>query len=57
MRSLSWRLTLWYAAVLLTVLSICGAVAFWGVRYILFTGAAREAEAAVATIQRLTGGG
>lgn len=57
MRSLSWRLTLWYAAVLLTVLSICGAVAFWGVRYILFTGAAREAEAAVATVQRLTGGG
>ncbi|HHW42412.1 MAG TPA: HAMP domain-containing histidine kinase [Desulfotomaculum sp.] len=54
MRSITWRLTLWYAAILVAILFICGVAAFWVMRHLLLTEAAREVEAAVATVQRLT---
>lgn len=55
MRSITWRLTLWYTAVLMATIVICGAAAFWGMRYFLITEAASKVETAVATVQRLTG--
>ncbi|MHB8928344.1 MAG: sensor histidine kinase [Bacillota bacterium] len=57
MRSFSWRLTLWYTALLMAVLLIFGLVAFLGVRYVLFSAAAREVEATLASVQRMTGAG
>jgi len=56
-RSFTWRLTLWYTALLMVVLLIFGAVAFLGVRYVLFSAAARETEAALTSVEQLTGGG
>lgn len=55
MRSITWRLTLWYTVILMTILIICGIAAFWGMRYLLFTEAARKVEEAVAIVQTLTG--
>ncbi|MCL4516079.1 MAG: HAMP domain-containing histidine kinase [Firmicutes bacterium] len=54
MRSITWRLTLWYALVLAGILIFCGAAALGGVRYLLLTEAARDVETAVATVQKLT---
>lgn len=54
MRSITWRLTLWYAAILMAILFICGVAAFWVMRHLLLTEAAREVEAAVAAVQKLT---
>jgi signal transduction histidine kinase len=39
----------------MAILIICGMAAFWGMRYLLFTEAARKVEAAVATVQKITG--
>lgn len=55
MRSITWRLTLWYTAILMAILITCGISAFWGMRYLLLTEAARKVEMAVATVQKLTG--
>ncbi|MHB8158877.1 MAG: hypothetical protein ACYDEQ_16060, partial [Desulfocucumaceae bacterium] len=55
MRSITWRLTLWYTVILMATLIICGLAAFWGMRYLLFTEAARRVEGAVSTVQKLTG--
>lgn len=53
MRSITWRLTVWYAAILVFILTICGLAAFWSMRYVLYTGAAQEAVAAVQTVQKM----
>ena len=55
MRSISWRLTLWYTVILMAILITCGMAAFWGMRYLLFTEAARKVETAAATVQKITG--
>lgn len=55
MRSITWRLTLWYTIILMVILIICGVAAFLGMRYLLFSEAARKVEAAVTTVQNLTG--
>ncbi|MFZ5590756.1 MAG: ATP-binding protein [Bacillota bacterium] len=55
MRSLSWRLTVWYAVILLLILLLCGVAAFWGMRYLLYSEAAHELSNALATLQRLAG--
>lgn len=55
MRSITWRLTLWYTVILMIILIICGLAAFWGMRYLLFTEAARRVEEAMVTVQKLTG--
>lgn len=55
MRSITWRLTLWYTVILMAILITCGISAFWGMRYLLLTEAARKVEMAVATVQKLTG--
>ncbi len=57
MRSFTWRLTLWYTALLMAVLLVFGGVAFLGVRYVLFSAAAREVEATLTSVAQLTGGG
>ena len=54
MRSVTWRLTKWYAVILLTILLICGAAALGVMRYLLYTEASREVDMAVATVQKLT---
>ncbi|WP_051273436.1 sensor histidine kinase [Desulfotruncus alcoholivorax] len=54
MRSVTWRLTIWYAAILLAILFICGAAALGVMRYLLYTEASREVEMAVAKVQDLT---
>jgi signal transduction histidine kinase len=57
MRSLTWRLTFWYAGVLTAILVVCAAAAFVGVRYLLLTAAAHEVTAAVDTVRRLAAEG
>lgn len=54
MRSITWRLTMWYAIVLVVILIICGTAAFGVMRYLLLTEAAREVEIAIDTVQHLT---
>ncbi|HUW65809.1 MAG TPA: HAMP domain-containing sensor histidine kinase [Spirochaetia bacterium] len=53
MRSITWRLTIWYAGILVVILTISGLAAFWGMRYILFNNAAQEAHRAVSTVQNM----
>ncbi|OAT79526.1 sensor histidine kinase [Desulfotomaculum copahuensis] len=53
MRSITWRLTVWYAAILVSILAICGLAAFWSMRYVLFSGAAQEAASAVTAVQKM----
>ncbi|MDQ0287064.1 signal transduction histidine kinase [Desulfofundulus luciae] len=54
MRSITWRLTFWYAGILMAILIICGMAVFWVMRYLLFTEAIREVQAAVVRIQNMT---
>jgi len=56
MRSFTWRLTLWYALALIGIFLICGAVAYWGTRYLLFSTAAGEAANVLASVQKLAAG-
>jgi len=56
MRSFTWRLTLWYALVLIGIFLICGAAAYWGMRYLLFSMAAGEAANVLASVQKLAAG-
>jgi len=53
MRSFTWRLTLWYALVLIGIFSICGLAAYWGTRYLLFSTATGEAANVLASVQKL----
>lgn len=53
MRSITWRLTVWYAAILVSILAICGLAAFWSMRYVLFSGAAQAAASAVTAVQKM----
>ncbi|MDA8337348.1 MAG: HAMP domain-containing sensor histidine kinase [Peptococcaceae bacterium] len=53
MRSITWRLTFWYAAILVIILAVSGVAAFLAMRYTLYTGAARETAAAVSTVQKM----
>jgi len=55
MRSITWRLTFWYAAILVLILTVCGAAAFLTMRYMLFSAAARETATAVSTVQDMAG--
>lgn len=55
--SLAWRLTIAYTALVTAVVLVFGLVAFFGVRYVLFTAAARQIEATQATVARLTATG
>lgn len=42
MRSITWRLTLWYASILMAIIVLCGAAAFLGMHYYIFRNAYRE---------------
>ncbi|MHB0886631.1 MAG: sensor histidine kinase [Bacillota bacterium] len=57
MRSFTWRLTLWYTALLMAALLIFGTVALLGVRYVLLSAASRETQAALTSVRQLTSGG
>ncbi len=52
--SLSWRLTMAYTALVTAVLLVFGLVAYFGVRYVLFSAAARQIEATRITVTGLT---
>jgi signal transduction histidine kinase len=56
MCSFTWRLTFWYALVLIVIFLICGAAAYWGTRYLLFSTAAGEAANVLASVQKLAAG-
>lgn len=56
MRSFTFRLTLWYALILAVILGICGATAYWGARYLLFSAAAGETANALANLRILAAG-
>ena len=56
MRSFTWRLTLWYTFALIGIFLICGAAAYWGTRYLLFSTAAGEAANVLASVQKLASG-
>lgn len=53
MRSFTWRLTLWYAAVLIGIFSICGLAAYWGTRYLLFSTVVNNTANVLISIQKL----
>jgi signal transduction histidine kinase len=54
MRSITWRLVRWYAIILVLILMICGGAAFLSMRYLLYSEAAREVKAAIATIKKIS---
>lgn len=54
MRSITWRLTFWYAGILMAILVLCGMAVFWVMRYLLFREAIREVQTTVTKIQSMT---
>lgn len=52
MRSITWRLTLWYAAILMVIIVVCGAAAFLGMRYYIFSNAYREMNINMDTVKK-----
>lgn len=52
MRSITWRLTLWYTAILMVIIIVCGTAAFWGMRYFVFTKANQEMQTSMAAVKK-----
>lgn len=53
MRSITRRLVEWHTLILAGTLLICGLAAFFGMRYLLMSEAAREVNASMITVQRM----
>lgn len=53
MRSITWRLTIWYTVILVIILLVSGLAAFLGMRYVLYTDAIRELESSTITVLEL----